>query len=427
MNIHILAIAGAMTTPLSLALQQSGHRITGSDQDKIYPPFSLQLAKANIPLNQPLPADIDLAIIGSGYQKFATTRDQFDQIVQHKIPHISATEYLAQNVIRPKSILVAGSHGKTTITSLLAYIFTTAGLNPAFMFGGQTESLPQSLKFSDSPWSIVEADESINGLDTQAKFLYYPVKYLILTSANWEHKESYASADDNTAAFRQLVQNLPSDGLFVYNPQDPLVSQLVKFSKAQNIPYSVSQQYPTLLIGQHNQQNIAAAVQLCLSLGIDHQIIKSSVASFAGVKKRLEVVADKANIIFIDDFAQSTQRIIQSLSAISAHYPSRPIKVFFAPHASFIKNNQSLQSLSQAFVAVSEIIVSRPHLSPTSEKITGQDIARAISPKAKYFPLYEDIGQHFISTLAPHDILVHMSSGGLDNYNCFIDIINSFS
>jgi UDP-N-acetylmuramate: L-alanyl-gamma-D-glutamyl-meso-diaminopimelate ligase len=209
MHIHIIGIAGSMTAPLAKVLKQQGHEVTGSDQEKIYPPISDILKSGKIPINSiEINKSIDLAIIGSSFTNFDRTKKEYEIVKKLNIPHISATQYISKYLCKNNSILVAGSYGKTTITSLLSWIFIKADRNPSFMFGGSTINHIDSLNITDSNWSIVEADESIHGLDEYAKFLYYPVKHLVLTSADWEHKDCYSSEEKNFQAFKKLVKNI---------------------------------------------------------------------------------------------------------------------------------------------------------------------------------------------------------------------------
>src|SRR4030042_976611 len=170
MHIHILAISGQMTPPLALELKRQGPLITGSDQEKIYPPASTDLLRAQIPLKQPpITKNIDLVIVGSAYANNPKTKQEFEEVKKQKISYISATSFIAQNVIKKKSILVAGSYGKSTIAALLTQIFINADLTPSPLFSAKAVNPIPQLKITNSDWSIVEADESINGLDTQAK------------------------------------------------------------------------------------------------------------------------------------------------------------------------------------------------------------------------------------------------------------------
>jgi len=412
MRIHILVITGAMTAPLALALQKQGHTVTGSDQDKTYPPFSTQLKEANIPVNQTeINQDIDLCIIGSGYRNFIRTSQEFNRVKELNIPYISATEYLAQNLIKSESILVAGSYGKTTISALMSYLMPDTN----YFFGGLSANKLASLQFSNSNWSVVEADESINGLDTQAKFLYYPVKYLIITSANWEHKESYPTEISNQQAYIKLLQQVPSDGLIVYNQNDPDLVKIIQNASAPKLPYE-NFEFDTPLIGQHNHQNICAAITMIKALNLDLQKAINLIPKFLGVKRRLQVISKSHDIVIIDDYAQSANRVEVAINSVESSFPKANIKVFFEPHASFLQTPSSLKGFKKAFSGCSEVILSQIsyHKSIKGERVTARTYTEEIGESLKYIPLYEDIFQYLSNTLKPGDVLVHFSSGGLD-------------
>lgn len=431
MHIHILGIAGmGMVTPLALELQRQGHQLTGSDQTQIYPPASDLLKKAKIPINTtPITRSIDLAIIGSSYKNIPQTAQEFNQILQLKIPHISATQYIAKYLIKPESILVAGPFGKTTITALLTWIFKQAKLDPSYLIGGQPINKIPALTINQSHYSIVEADESINGLDTQAKFLYYPVKHLILTGTSWEHKDSYPSFNDNLQAFKQLIQKLPANGTLVYNPADKHIPKLLPFCHCRHLPYQKQTLTTTHLIGQHNQQNISASITLSQALGLKTPQIHRAIKTFLGVQRRLQLIATNSNISFIDDFAQSPPRILQALTAIRKHYPHRPIKVFFEPHASFLQNPASLNGLGHAFSLADEVVLSKIRINPNIAKntrVTASSFAFEIKNKLKYIPLPQQILTHYSNSLNSKDILVHFSSGGLSGLKTFRQLIKFF-
>jgi len=416
MHIHILGTAGKMTAPLAVELKRLGHKVTGSDQERIYPPVSTILKNAKIRINNtPINPNIDLIIVGSSYNAFQKTRQEFSQIKKLKIPYISATSYLAQNVAKTNSILVAGAYGKSTISSLLVWIFKNAKNNPSYMFGATALNKIKPLAITDSDWSILEADESINGLDTQAKFLIYPVKHLIITSTQWEHKESYLTHQDNLAAFKKLIQRVPSNGIFIYNPQDKNLVKFVKHCRGQSFPYHQSP-HPGLLFGSYNEQNISAAVTLCQKLKINPAVIKNSVKTYLGLKRRLEIVKkNEKNIVLVDDFAQSPHRIKTALRAIKDEFPHHQIKVFLEPHASFLQNKKSLENLSTALKSTKEVLLAKIRYNLSIDKkdrVTAQDFRNQIGNKLIYQPLYPQIPPYYQQTLKPNQVLVHFSSGG---------------
>jgi len=456
MHIHILGIAGTMTAPLAVKLKKLGHQVSGSDQDKIYPPVSLVLKKAKIKINFfEITPDIDLCIVGSSYNSFKNTKNEFQEIKKLKIPYISATQYIAQNLVKKESVVIAGSFGKTTITSLISWIFIKAKKNPNYMFGGEPKNKYPAISFSSSDISIIEGDESIHGLDKQAKFLSYSPKYLVLTSADWEHQDCYSTENKNFTAFKKLVDLLPQDGLMVTNHQSLSAQKISQFSKAPLVTYNSPQadyfidkikikdnlttlvintpngliKIDTQLIGQFNFENILAAVTLCDSLKIKKSVIQKAIFSYKGIKRRLELVANYKNILFFDDFAQSTTRIKSTLLALQNHYPNKFIKVLYLAHASFNQYKNSLQGLDDAFGPAKEIILGPLKYNPKIDKknrTIANDFKLLIGSKLIYLPLKRQIIEYYKSNLMSNDILIYMSSGGFENNRIFKSIINSF-
>ncbi len=455
MNIHIIGIAGAMTASLAKELKRLGHQVTGSDQEKIYPPVSDILKNADIKINRnPISKNIDLVIVGSSFNSFENTRQEFETVKRLDLPYISATEYIAKYLGKNNSILVAGAYGKTTITSLLSWILINADFDPSYMIGGDLVNNTDSTRISNSNWSVIEADESIHGLDQKAKFLYYPVKYLLLTSADWEHKDSYKSEVENLLAFQNLIENIPEDGVLVINSRGYSCNNLSKFTKAKVITYnnqdsdyyisnvSIEQNQTlitintptspisvnTELLGQFNFENILAAVAMADYLGIDRQIIQDSISKFKGVKRRIQLIEKVEDIIFFDDFAQSAPRIKSTLDAIKLHYPNNNIKVFFQPHASFLQHKQGLNNLNDAFANATEVVLGKISFSQKIDKnnrVTASDFCSEVGQKLIYLPINEDIVNHYNQTLKPKDILIYMSSGGIEGSEIINSIINN--
>ncbi|HWS48797.1 MAG TPA: Mur ligase family protein [Candidatus Methanoperedens sp.] len=426
MHIHLVGIAGSMTAPLAIALKKQGHFITGSDQEKIYPPFSHQLKKYQIPTNKTvISKKIDLAIIGSSYLSFSNTKSEFEQIKNLQIPYISATKYVSKYLLKKNSILVAGSYGKTTISAALVYLLKKASFDPSYMIGGQAKNLTESLHFSDTDWSVCEADESINGLDTKAKFLYYPVKYLILTSANWEHCESYKTEESNRLAFRELIERIPNNGVLVYNPHDKTVNSLLPYAKCKKISYHPTPKNNSL-IGKYNQENLGAVEALANELQISSSILNKSFQNFKGVKRRMEILSQKNEIIFIDDFAQSANRIEAALKSIKESYPKSKIKVFYENHASFMQYRSHLEKLSSVLKEANEVVIYQLKFNkniPSQDRLTAKDYLNNI-PKSIYLPLGQDIVKHYQDTLKSGDTLIRFSSGGDQGLKIFKKIIS---
>lgn len=455
MHIHIVSIAGNMTAPLAIELSRT-NKVTGSDQKNVFPPISTLLDKANIKINQtPINHNIDLAIIGSSYKKFKNTQEEYHQIKTQQIPSISATKYIAKNVIKKESILIAGTYGKTTISSLISWIFITAKKNPSYMFGGIPKNKIPSLKISNSNYSILEADESINGLDTKAKFLYYPKKYVLITSAEWEHKDSYSSESQNISSFKRLVKDIPTEGMLIIKSDGYKTKYLAKFTPAKTITYNTNQsdyyikkqivrgnistlyiQTPkevlevvTGLVGQFNFENILAAVAMSSELRIEPKFIKKAVCSYKGIVRRLELKSFQNNIYFYDDSAQSSTRIKSSLEAIRTNFPDSRILVFFEPHASFLQNKSSIDKFHEAFSLADKIVLGKIKFDPKVSKTnrtTATSYKKELGSKLTYLPLTEDVVNYFKKNIKSGDILIRMSSGGNNGAYILKSIINFF-
>jgi UDP-N-acetylmuramate: L-alanyl-gamma-D-glutamyl-meso-diaminopimelate ligase len=430
LKIHILAIAGAMTHALALELKRQGHQVSGCDQDKIYPPFSTNLQNAGIPINQtPIDSSLDLIIVGAAYKNIPRATQEFIQVQEQHLPYISATQYLAKHLAQDNSILIAGSYGKTTITALITQILIQAKFQPSYFIGSQLIDPIPSLHFDTSSWSVLEADESINGLDCQAKFLYYPVKHAIITSVNWEHRDSYSSFEQNLDAYRQLILRIPADGILVYNPRDLDLVQLISQCRGKAVPYDFSLNPTSQLLGDYNRDNSLAAATLAKLLDIDQITINTAIANFKGVKRRLEKLAAIKDIIFYDDFAQAPNRVESALKAILQRYPHHRLKVFFEPHASFLQTPLALTDFPQAFSSVSEIVLARIPFKKEVNKasrVTAKTYQDLLGSKLRYLPLYDEIEKHYQTTLQPGDILIHFSSGGLDGQTTLEHLIKHY-
>lgn len=389
MNIHIISIAGSMTTPIALSLSKIGHTITGSDQEQIFSPTK-ELLK-NIKINQKISKNIDYCIVGGSYNKFSKTKEEFEFIKKNNIPFTSATEYISQNLCKENSILIAGTFGKTSITSLLAWNLVKSNLNPSYFFGGIANNDFPSLVLSNSNWSVVEADESINGLDTKAKFLYYPVKYLILTSASFEHKDSYKTSKDNFNAFKQLIENIPENGLLIANKNGENIKKLITYARCPIIFYKDS--------------NEDAVKLMCNFLKIDFK------NDFPGIKRRQELISSKNNILIFDDFGQSPQRIKYTINHFLTKYPEYNIKILFEPHAGHLK--YSIKGLGKSLKPACEVVLSKiSYSSDKNKRITLKDYQKEIGQKLIYLPIKSDIINHYKKTLKPFDLLIRFSSGG---------------
>jgi UDP-N-acetylmuramate: L-alanyl-gamma-D-glutamyl-meso-diaminopimelate ligase len=277
---------------------------------------------------------------------------------------------------------------------MLAWVFKKAKIDVSYMFGGICKNNFPSLNFGNSEYSILEGDESINGLDQQAKFLYYPVKYLILTSASFEHKESYKNEKENSNAFKKLIEKVPQDGLIIANKSGENISKLLKYASAPIVYY--------------DNDNENAVIALCKHLKIN---ISNSLTTFPGIKRRIELISNKNNILIFDDFAQSPDRIAYVINTLNLKFPKYKIKILLEPHASHLQ--YSISGLGFALNKAKEVILSKIKYNQKIDKrITFKDYQKEIGNKLKYIPLESDIIKHYQSSLKEYDLLIRFSSSG---------------
>lgn len=431
LKIHVIACAGHLSAPLTLNLKELGHQVTGSDQEKIYPPATTLFKKSKIPINKfSLTSQTDLVIVGTAVNSFRKLKEEYQKAKSLNLKTISVAKFVATVFERKNNITVTGAYGKTTITALLVWVLKNLNLKPSYMFGTPTLDIKKPLKITDSDWSVLEGDESIHGLDTKAKFLYYPKKYVIITSTHWEHKDSYSTSQKNLKAYQNLVRQIPPNGCLVINQKDPHAQDLKKLCQAPVVFYNQTKKhYQTHLLGQHNQENIDAVVTLCLYLGFKKQTIEKSISTFRGLKRRLEKLGEYKSIVFYDDFAQSAPRFDSALKAIKNKYPRRNIKVFLEPHASHLQFKKNLRKLNTAFRKSDEIILGKISFSQKvkkPERSTFKSYQQELSTKIKYIPLYPQVLKHYQETLKPGDLLLHFSSGGAEGLKTLKKIINYF-
>ncbi len=430
-RIHILGYAGHLSAPLACQLKETGYRVTGSDQEKIYPPATTLFEKAKIPVNKStINKDIDLLIAGTAVNIFKNLKEEYQKAKDLSLNTITVTQFMAHLFKKENNITIAGAYGKTTITALVTLILKDQGLDPSYMFGTLAPDFKKSLNINNSNWGILEGDESIHGLDTKAKFLHYPAKYVLITSTHWEHKDSYSTSEKNLKAYKDLVQKIPQDGCLIINKKDPNAQVLKKLCPAPVIFYNQKKpSYKTKLLGQYNQENIDAAFTLCQFLGFKETKIKKTIQRFQGLKRRLEFLSQHKNIIFYDDFAQSAPRLRSALKTIKKEYPQKKIKVFFEPRASHLQFKNNLKDLNIAFKDADQIVLGKINFGkniPKEKRSTFKNYQDQLGKKLTYIPIYSQVFDHYKETLKSGDLLIHFSSGGKDGLDTLKKIITHF-
>ncbi len=382
-KVHFIGICGTAMAACAVELKNMNFDICGSDKG-FYPPVSVYLESNNIKIEigykkNHITDDIDFVVLGNAV---SISNIELKEAQRKNIKIYSYPEILEKFLVKKESIVVAGEYGKTTITSLLSYIFTKAGKKPSYMFGGISLDLKESMKIEDSDISIIEGDEyNASSLDKSSKFLYYKPKYLILTSLLWDHIDLFPKEEDYINTFKKLVSLVPKDGMIILNIDDKSIEKILPLDKNiktyslkdQNADFAVSSIdilggvtqfeinnkyiFKTTLIGRHNIQNLTAGIALSLSLGLDYEDIKKAVLDYKGPKRRLEVRYKGEKGIVIDDFAHSPYKVKASVEAVREYFSSKKIISIYEPHSMSARDKKTLMWYKDIFIGSDKVII----------------------------------------------------------------------
>jgi UDP-N-acetylmuramate: L-alanyl-gamma-D-glutamyl-meso-diaminopimelate ligase len=454
-KVHIIGIAGNLSAPLAKAFLKMGWKVSGSDHPYVYPPATDYLDSLAINWSkgyhkENISSDLDLVVIAGSALLFDPQNPEYLEARRLGLKIISQAEAIGKFVVKKNSIVVAGTYGKSTTTAMLVKIFEKGGKRPSFMFGALPLDDSDPLRIRKSAWSIVEGDEYPTlHFDPRPKFFLYSPKFLILTAARWEHKDVYRSESDYLKVFRQLLKIVPQDGQVVASLSGENVLFLTKNIKPKKGYYSLKQQPESFwwaekvelcrngsrfylngrnlkrqikiklkVLGRHNIENAIAAAALSLSLGVSPEAIRLGLESFAGLRKRLEIIGNFRGITLVKDVSQTKPRIQAALRALKEHFPDGRLVVVFYPHHSGLQERSSLPDYPGTFDLADEVVVTKVVFRkniPSNERVLGKDIVSFVSktqPNVSYIPLDEEVVDYLTKCLRKQDVVVFMSSGG---------------
>ena len=465
-HIHLIGICGTAMASLAGLLQLQGHSITGSDK-AAYPPMSDLLSSLNIPVLEPfsesnLSPRPDLVVIGNALSR---GNPEIEYVLDQRIPFTSMAALLREEFLLGRdSLVVAGTHGKTTTTSMLSWIYQCASaadpaLEPSFLIGGVAENFSTSFQLRPTRTFIVEGDEYDTAFfDKGPKFMHYFPDALILTSVEFDHADIYRDLDAVKTAFKRLVNLVPRRGLIVaYDANanvteclEPALCRVQRYGFSPSAHWRISNlrhedgftrwdldcdnshwaslQLP--LAGEHNALNATAAAALAFGQGIPKETIFAALAYFKSVKRRLEVRAVIGGITLIDDFAHHPTAIRETLRALRAVYPSSRLWAVLEPRSNTLRRKvleaDLVASLSLADRVVLAGVYQQQRI-PDAERLRPEDVVEALnasatpgdlsptaSAKAELHPDADAIVRAITPQLAPGDVVAILSNGGFD-------------
>ena len=448
-HIHLIGICGTAMASLAGMLKQRGFHVTGSDA-AAYPPMSDFLASLDIPLSQPFAARNldprpDIVVVGNAISRGNL---ELECVLDQRIPFCSLPQILHDEFLRGREVLVvAGTHGKTTTTSMLAWIFDHAGLQPSFLIGGIAENFGSSFQLGKGKHFILEGDEYDTAFfDKGPKFLHYFPDAVILTSVEFDHADIYKDLDAVETAFKRLVNLIPGRGRIVALDTGESVERCLarafcpveRFGNTKQATWQVTDQRldPTItswsvlrngerwadfefaLGGEYNVMNATAAAALASGCGISKEQIASALRSFKSVKRRLEVRAQVNGITIIDDFAHHPTAIAGTLKALRARYPGARLWAILEPRSNTLRRNIFQHELAQSLAVADEVVVANVFKSesiPERERMDVTALAAEVQKQGRRARLIADadgIVQTVAPEMRPGDVVAILSNGG---------------
>ena len=451
-KIHLIAICGTGMGALACMLRDLGFEVTGSDQ-KIYPPMSDFLSRKGIKVAEGFNEDNisygpDLVVVGNAITKAnpEVVKMQNMGLCFCSMPQ-AINRFIADN---KKRIIVAGTHGKTTTSSIVSWILYKAGLSPSFIIGGILKNFSSNYRLGNGKFIVIEGDEYDTAFfDKGPKFLHYDPFMAVLTSIEFDHADIFKDINQVRYAFDSFISNISDKGKLYVFDQDDNISDLIKNKKCIIEKYgkdsgsywrlgSVSIEPPwtifevlkqgitfgifkTGLMGEHNLLNTLSAIAIADSLMIPVDIISEALETFEGIKRRQEVRGQKKDITVIDDFAHHPTAVKETIKAVKPFYPDGRLIAVFEPrtNSSMRKVFQNIYPLS--FDEADLICIRKPPLLekiPVNERFSSEKLVDDLNNRGKnahYFPDTEAIIDFLVKETRPGDVILIMSNGGFDN------------
>jgi UDP-N-acetylmuramate: L-alanyl-gamma-D-glutamyl-meso-diaminopimelate ligase len=452
-HIHLIGVCGTAMASLAGMLQERGFRVTGSDAAS-YPPMSTFLESLGIPVAQPfaeanLNPRPDLVVVGNALSRGNV---ELEFVLDQRIPFCSLPQILHDEFLIGKDVLlVAGTHGKTTTTPMLAWIFETAGFRPSFLIGGIAENFGRSFGLADGRHFIVEGDEYDTAFfDKGPKFLHYFPDSVILTSVEFDHADIYKDLDAVETAFKRLVNLVPRRGRIVgfdsgesanasidrclqkafcpverYGASSRAAWKIANLKLSeQRTSWSVVRDgrawadFDFPLGGEYNVWNATAAAALAANYEISKDVIAQALQTFRSVKRRLEVKAHVNGITIIDDFAHHPTAIEQTIKALRARYPRSRLWVVLEPRSNTMRRNVLQDALAESLALADQVVVAaifKSEAIPEAERLDLNRVITEIQKRGKQARILDDAAA-IVDAIAPElrerDVVAILSNGG---------------
>lgn len=435
MKLHILGICGTFMGSLAILAKQLGHEVEGSDA-QIYPPMSQQLQAHNITCYEGYSPDhldknIDVVIIGNALSRGNLA---VEYVLNQGFSYISGAQWLAEHVLpHYQTIAVAGTHGKTTTSSMIAWILEYARLQPSFLIGGVPLNFGISARIETGKHFVIEADEYDTAFfDKRSKFVHYRPRIAILNNLEYDHADIFPDVAAIQKQFHHFIRTLPSKGAIICNAAEKNLEETLKqgcwtpvtyFNDAKewnfkNLANDGSHfeiffkekfkgEIKWNLLGKHNQLNALAAIAAVDKIGVSPKIACEALQSFQSVKRRLEIIGQKNGVTIYDDFAHHPTAIATTLNGLRQHIDNKRIIAILEPRSNTMKLGIHREQLVDSLKAADKVLVFQPPSQNWQFPTGHSDI--------QVFQTTEELLKQLLQILQPDDQVVIMSNGGFEN------------
>ncbi|MBI3262939.1 MAG: UDP-N-acetylmuramate:L-alanyl-gamma-D-glutamyl-meso-diaminopimelate ligase [Acidobacteria bacterium] len=450
-TVHFIGICGTAMATLAALMRHKGFDVRGSDQN-MYPPMSDFLAREGIApfagyRAEHIAADIDLVVVGNAISR---GNPELEEVLDRKIRYLSLPEALREHFLwGARSIVIAGTHGKTTTTALLAWLLTDAGLDPTVFVGGIAANLGEqgsSYRVGAGRDFVIEGDEYDSAyFDKTAKFLKYLPDIVVVNNIEFDHADIYPDLEAVRVAFCRLVNLVPRSGLLVVGADDAEALGLGTGARcrvesaglstaatwhafavnpgAGGMSFNVRREgqlfgsFEIPLMGLHNVRNALAAIAVGAARGLDAETLARGMRKFRGVKRRLEIVGEVGGVTVYDDFAHHPTAVAETLAALRAGTPGSRIWAVFEPRSASSCRRVFQPAFAEAFSGADRVIIAAVFRStlPEAERLSAEELVadlRARRSNARHIPEIDDIVATIALEREPGDLVVFMSNGG---------------
>src|SRR5256886_5968220 len=426
---HFVGICGTAMGSVAAALQERGFKVSGSDES-VYPPMSIFLEQHGIKLHQGyraenIPADADVVVIGNAMKR---GNPEVEAVLNRKLLYLSLPEVLKNYFLRGKhNLVVTGTHGKTTTTSLLTWIMDKAGRKPGFLIGGIPKNLGEGARLNDSKYFVIEGDEYDSAFfDKRSKFVHYLPELVIVNNIEFDHADIFSNLEEIKLSFRRLLNIVPQNGMVVVNGDDPNAVEVAKDCQAQMVEVGFSRNcaqrirdvaysdggsrfklgddtFEIPLVGEFNVRNAAMAATAAGFYDIPKAKIDHALKSFAGIARRQEVRGEARGVKVIDDFGHHPTAIAQTLQALRHRYRGNRLWAVFEPRSNTTRRAVFQQQLPEALKLADGVFiaqVAKLEQIPEEERLNPERVVAALA-RAGRPAFYEQDADAIVDRIVP--------------------------